>query len=120
MTNKSVFKLIGNTPLVQAKRIIKNPNITLLLKLEGQNPGGSVKDRPAFNMINEALKRGDIKKGDTLVEATSGNTGIALALFAKVLGVNMVLIKTPPTIKYGFVLSIRPFCISYGWVCLTF
>jgi len=62
------------------------------LKLEGNNPGGSVKDRAAFNMINEALKRGDIKKGDYLVEATSGNTGIALAFIAQLLGLNMVLI----------------------------
>jgi cysteine synthase B len=60
--------------------------------LEGKNPGGSVKDRPALNMINEALKRGDIKKGDTLVEATSGNTGIALAFIAQIFGLNMVLI----------------------------
>ena len=63
-----------------------------MLKLEGNNPGGSVKDRAAFNMINEAIKKKNIKKGDTLVEATSGNTGIALALMAKVLGVNMVLV----------------------------
>ena len=63
-----------------------------MLKLEGNNPGGSVKDRAAYNMISQALKRKNIKKGDTLVEATSGNTGIALALMAKVLGVHMVLV----------------------------
>ncbi|WP_248722119.1 cysteine synthase CysM [Seonamhaeicola sp. ML3] len=90
--NKTIIDFVGNTPLVDASHLVAKEGVTLLLKLEGNNPGGSVKDRPAFNMINEALKRGDIKKGDTLVEATSGNTGIALALFAKVLGVNMVLI----------------------------
>jgi len=88
----SIIGQIGNTPLIEASHLISNPNIKLLLKLEGNNPGGSVKDRPAFNMINEALKRGDIKKGDYLVEATSGNTGIALALIAQLLGLNMVLI----------------------------
>ncbi|QDO92835.1 cysteine synthase CysM [Formosa sediminum] len=89
---RSIINQIGNTPLVEASHLHQNPNVTLLLKLEGNNPGGSVKDRAAFNMINEALKRGDIKKGDTLVEATSGNTGIALAFIAPLLGVNMVLI----------------------------
>nr|WP_321235839.1 cysteine synthase CysM [uncultured Psychroserpens sp.] len=83
---------IGNTPLVEAKNIISKEGVRLFLKLEGNNPGGSVKDRPAFNMINEALIRGDIRKGDTLVEATSGNTGIALAFIAKLLGLHMVLI----------------------------
>lgn len=83
---------IGNTPLVEVSNIIKNKNVKLLLKLEGDNPGGSVKDRAAFNMISEALKRGDIQKGGTIVEATSGNTGIALAFIAKLLGLNMVLI----------------------------
>jgi cysteine synthase B len=77
---------------VEAQHIFKKEGVTLLLKLEGNNPGGSVKDRAAYNMISQALKRNNIKKGDTLVEATSGNTGIALALMAKVLGVNMVLI----------------------------
>lgn len=90
--NNTIIDFIGNTPLVDASHLVSKKDVTLLLKLEGNNPGGSVKDRPAFNMINEALKRGDIKKGDTLVEATSGNTGIALALFAQVLGLNMVLI----------------------------
>ena len=89
---KSITDQIGNTPLVEAKNIISKKGIRLFLKLEGNNPGGSVKDRPAFNMIYQALKRGDIKKGDTLVEATSGNTGIALALIAKLLGLNMILI----------------------------
>lgn len=92
MTNKSVFKLIGNTPLVQAKRIIKNPNITLLLKLEGQNPGGSVKDRAAYNMINSALERGEINNDTKLIEATSGNTGIALAMIAGLFNLNIELV----------------------------
>lgn len=89
---KGIIDQIGNTPLVEATHLISNKNVKLYLKLEGNNPGGSVKDRPAFNMINEALKRGDIKKGDFLVEATSGNTGIALAFIAQLLGLNMVLI----------------------------
>ena len=71
---------------------MKKEGVRLLLKLEGDNPGGSVKDRAAYNMINEAIKRRNIKKGDYLVEATSGNTGIALAFIAKVLEVNMVLV----------------------------
>ncbi len=89
---ESILDQIGNTPLVEVTHLHKNPKVKLLVKLEGNNPGGSVKDRAAFNMISEALKRGDIKKGDTLVEATSGNTGIALAFIAPLLGVNMVLV----------------------------
>ncbi|QRM90986.1 cysteine synthase CysM [Lacinutrix sp. WUR7] len=92
MEGKSITDLIGNTPLVEATHILKKEGVRLFLKLEGKNPGGSVKDRAAFNMITEALKRGDIKKGDTLVEATSGNTGIALAFIAQLFGLNMVLI----------------------------
>lgn len=113
---QSILDLIGNTPLVEATHIISNKNVRLFLKLEGKNPGGSVKDRPAFNMINEALKRGDIKKGDTLVEATSGNTGIALAFIAQLFGLNMVLImpdnSTEERIKtmraYGAELILTP------------
>lgn len=88
----SIIGQIGNTPLIEATHLISKKGVRLFLKLEGNNPGGSVKDRPAFNMINEALRRGDIKKGETLVEATSGNTGIALAFISKLLGLNMVLI----------------------------
>ena len=91
MQTKSIIDFVGNTPLVEAQSIFKKEGVTLLLKLEGNNPGGSVKDRAAYYMISEAIKRKNIKKGDTLVEATSGNTGIALALMAKVLGVNMVI-----------------------------
>ncbi|WP_186754583.1 cysteine synthase CysM [Echinicola salinicaeni] len=87
-----LFELIGNTPLVELQHIPTNPNVKIYCKLEGQNPGGSVKDRAAYSMIRNALERGDIKKGDKLVEATSGNTGIALAMIAKVLGVEMTLI----------------------------
>lgn len=88
----SILKLIGNTPLVEAKNLIAKPGIKLLLKLEGNNPGGSLKDRPAYNMISESIKRGDIKKGDRLVEATSGNTGIALAYVAQLFGLKMSLV----------------------------
>jgi cysteine synthase B len=63
----SILSQIGNTPLVESKNLILKPNVKLLLKLEGNNPGGSVKDRPAYNMISESIKRGDIKKGDRLV-----------------------------------------------------
>lgn len=91
MTN-SVLNLIGNTPLVEAKNIISNPNITLLLKLEGHNPGGSVKDRAAYNMINSALERGDIDTNTQLIEATSGNTGIALAMIAGLFKLNIELV----------------------------
>ena len=90
--SNSVLNLIGNTPLVQAKNIISNPNITLLLKLEGHNPGGSVKDRAAYNMINSALERGDIDSNTQLIEATSGNTGIALAMIAGLFNLNMELV----------------------------
>ncbi|AXO81229.1 cysteine synthase CysM [Olleya aquimaris] len=88
----SILKQIGNTPLVEATNLVANPNVKLFLKLEGNNPGGSVKDRPAFNMIAEAVKRGDIKKGGHLVEATSGNTGIALAYVASLFGINISLV----------------------------
>ena len=88
----NIFDLIGNTPIVKLNRIPKNPKVSLYAKLEGQNPGGSVKDRAAFNMIDSALKRGDIKKGDRLIEATSGNTGIALAMVAQSLGLDLTLI----------------------------
>lgn len=85
-------ELIGNTPIIKLKRIPENPNATIYCKLEGQNPGGSVKDRAALGMINGALERGDIKKGDKLVEATSGNTGIALAMICAMKGLDMTLI----------------------------
>jgi len=85
-------EIIGNTPLVELTRIPVNRNVQILAKLEGNNPGGSVKDRAAFGMISGALERGEIREGDKLVEATSGNTGIALAMIARILGVHMTLI----------------------------
>ncbi|CAM1347054.1 cysteine synthase CysM [Tenacibaculum crassostreae] len=92
MKTKTIVDSIGNTPLIEVSSILQKEGVKLLLKLEGNNPGGSVKDRAAYNMIAEAIKRKNIRQGDYLVEATSGNTGIALALMAKVLGVNMVLV----------------------------
>jgi S-sulfo-L-cysteine synthase (O-acetyl-L-serine-dependent) len=83
---------IGNTPLVRLQRLPGNTSNTLLAKLEGTNPAGSVKDRPALSMIAEAELRGDIRPGDTLIEATSGNTGIALAMAAAVRGYRLILI----------------------------
>lgn len=83
---------IGNTPLVCLQRIKVGHSNTILLKLEGNNPAGSVKDRPALHMITQAQQRGDIKPGDTLIEATSGNTGIALAMAAAVMGYRMLLV----------------------------
>jgi cysteine synthase B len=91
--------LIGNTPLVELNHIPTNPKVKIFCKLEGQNPGGSVKDRAAFNMIKSALERGHIRPGDKLVEATSGNTGIALAMVANVLGLNMTLIMPDNSTK---------------------
>jgi S-sulfo-L-cysteine synthase (O-acetyl-L-serine-dependent) len=90
----TVADLVGRTPLVRLQRLAEGVGRgnTILLKLEGQNPAGSVKDRPAFSMLREAQARGEIRPGDTLIEATSGNTGIALAMAAAVLGYRMVLI----------------------------
>ena len=85
-------ELIGNTPLVELQHIPVKKSVTLYGKLEGNNPGGSVKDRAAYGMISGALARGEIKKGDRLVEATSGNTGIALAMIARIMGLEMTLI----------------------------
>ena len=90
--NSSIIDLVGNTPLVKANRIINKPGIDLYFKLEGQNPGGSVKDRAAFNMIKSALDRGDIDKNTKLIEATSGNTGIALAMIAGIFGLDIELV----------------------------
>lgn len=88
----TVESLIGNTPLVRLQRLSGDTSNTVLVKLEGNNPAGSVKDRPALSMIQRAEARGDIKPGDTLIEATSGNTGIALAMAAAIKGYRMVLI----------------------------
>ena len=83
---------VGNTPLVRLQRLASHTQATVLAKLEGNNPAGSVKDRPAYNMIMQAEKRGQIIPGDTLIEATSGNTGIALAMVAAMRGYKMTLI----------------------------
>ncbi len=92
MSYKTIDQTIGNTPLVKLQRLNPNPSNTILLKLEGNNPAGSVKDRAALNMLNQAEKRGEIAPGDTLIEATSGNTGIALAMVAAIKGYKMILI----------------------------
>lgn len=89
---KTQDDFVGNTPLIALKRMPGKTSNTLLLKLEGNNPAGSVKDRPAFSMISRAEARGQIKPGDTLIEATSGNTGIALAMVAAMRGYKMVLV----------------------------
>ncbi len=90
--NDSILDLVGNTPLVKAHHIIQKPGVDLYFKLEGQNPGGSVKDRAAYNMIKSALDRGDIDKKTKLIEATSGNTGIALAMIAGIFGLDIELV----------------------------
>lgn len=94
-----IEQLIGNTPLVELRTIPTNPNVQIFCKLEGQNPGGSVKDRAAYNMLRSALDRGDIQVGSRLIEATSGNTGIALAMVANFLGLEMTLIMPDNSTK---------------------
>lgn len=89
---KTLEDFIGHTPLVRLKRLPGNRGNTLLVKLEGNNPAGSVKDRPALSMIRRAEQRGDIRPGDTLIEPTSGNTGIGLAMAAAIMGYRMVLV----------------------------
>ncbi len=99
MTYHTIESTIGNTPLVRLQRLQGNTTNTLLLKLEGNNPAGSVKDRAALSMIHEAEARGEIKEGDTLIEATSGNTGIALAMAAAIKGYHLILIM-PDNMSY--------------------
>lgn len=88
----SILDLVGNTPLVRARNLVPNSRVALYFKLEGQNPGGSVKDRPALNMIRSGLERGEITSESRLIEATSGNTGIALAMIASLYGLEMELV----------------------------
>jgi cysteine synthase B len=88
----TIIDLVGNTPMVAITQLNPNPNVTMYAKLEGNNPGGSVKDRPALNMIQSALQRGDIQPGDKLIEATSGNTGIALAMVARLFNLDIELV----------------------------
>lgn len=92
MQFKTINDFVGNTPLVKLQRMNGDSSNTILLKLEGNNPAGSVKDRPAYSMITHAEARGDIKPGDTLIEATSGNTGIALAMVAAMRGYKIILV----------------------------
>lgn len=99
MKSQKILDLIGNTPLVEATSLVQNKNVKLLLKLEGNNPGGSLKDRAAYNMIAAAIERGDIKKGDKLIEATSGNTGIALAMIAKLFHIEIELVLPEDSTK---------------------
>lgn len=89
---QTILDLVGNTPLVEIKHLNPNPAVKVYGKLEGHNPGGSVKDRAALNMIRSAVERGEIKKGDQLIEATSGNTGIALAMIASLYGMKIELV----------------------------
>ncbi len=88
----SLIELIGNTPLVEIKKMNPNPNVKIFAKLEGNNPGGSVKDRAAFSMIKGAIERGEIKSNTKLIEATSGNTGIALAMIASLYDIDIELV----------------------------
>jgi S-sulfo-L-cysteine synthase (O-acetyl-L-serine-dependent) len=105
---RSVLDLVGNTPMVALQRIPENPNVTIYAKLEGNNPGGSVKDRAAYGMIKGALDRGEIKPGITLIEATSGNTGIALAMIASLFSVPIELVM-PEDATRERVLSMEAF-----------
>ena len=95
----SVLDLVGNTPMVEIKKLNPNPKVKMYAKLEGDNPGGSVKDRPALNMIRSALERGEIKPGTKLIEATSGNTGIALAMIARLYDLEIELIMPSTSTK---------------------
>lgn len=97
--SKSIIELIGNTPLVKSRVLNTNPNVTLYFKMEGHNPGGSVKDRAAYNMIKSGLDRGSLKTTDKLIEATSGNTGIALAMIAGVFGLDIELVMPENSTK---------------------
>lgn len=103
-----ILDLVGNTPLVELKHVSVNPKVTILAKLEGNNPGGSVKDRAAYGMIKGALDRGEIKPGIKLIEATSGNTGIALAMIASLFNVEIELVM-PEDATRERVLSMEAF-----------
>tara|TARA_R110002020_G_scaffold154714_6_gene335210 strand:- start:92901 stop:93788 length:888 start_codon:yes stop_codon:yes gene_type:complete len=97
--NYNLERLIGNTPLVESRVLQTNPNVKLLFKLEGDNPGGSVKDRAAYNMIKSAMERGEIDKNTKLIEATSGNTGIALAMIASIYGLSLEIVMPENSTK---------------------
>lgn len=114
--NKTIIDLIGNTPLVKSMVLNTNPNVDLYFKLEGNNPGGSVKDRAAYNMIKNALDRGDINRSSKLIEATSGNTGIALAMIAGIFKLDIELVMPDNATKervqtmkaYGAKVTLNP------------
>ncbi len=89
---KTIIDCIGNTPLAEIRYLNNNPNVKIYAKLEGNNPGGSVKDRAALNMIRSAMERGEVDKNTKLIEATSGNTGIALAMIASIYGIDIELV----------------------------
>jgi len=99
MQNKGITDLIGNTPLVRSRTLISNNDVKLLFKMEGHNPGGSVKDRAAYNMIKSALERNEIDEKTKLIEATSGNTGIALAMIAGIYDLNIELVMPENSTK---------------------
>ncbi|MEO6288805.1 MAG: cysteine synthase CysM [Ginsengibacter sp.] len=104
----TILDTVGNTPMVELQKMNTSPGVKIYAKLEGNNPGGSVKDRPALNMIRSALERGDINKETKLVEATSGNTGIAMALIAKLFGLEIELVM-PSTSTRERVLTMEAF-----------
>ncbi len=108
MTYPTLESFVGNTPLVRLQRLPHHQSNTILLKLEGNNPAGSVKDRPALSMISRAEERGEIKSGDRLIEATSGNTGIALAMAAAIKGYKMTLIM-PDNMSAERIASMRAY-----------
>jgi len=95
----NILDLIGNTPMVESKVLNRNPNVKLFFKLEGNNPGGSVKDRPALYMIKNGMERGEIQTSSKLIEATSGNTGIALAMIAGIYGLDIELVMPENSTK---------------------
>lgn len=103
-----LYELIGNTPLIEVQHIYQKDGVKLYGKLEGNNPGGSVKDRAAYGMISGAIERGDVKAGDKLVEATSGNTGIALAMIAQIFGLKMTLVM-PESATHERVLTMKAY-----------
>lgn len=104
----TILEAVGNTPMVELKKLNTKPGVKIFAKLEGNNPGGSVKDRPALNMIRSALERGDISSSSKLVEATSGNTGIAMALMANLFGLDIELVM-PATSTRERVLTMEAF-----------
>jgi cysteine synthase B len=104
----TILDTVGNTPMVELQRLNPNAGVKIFAKLEGNNPGGSVKDRPALNMIRSALERGDINQSSRLIEATSGNTGIAMALMAKLFGIEIELVM-PSTSTRERVLTMEAF-----------